>query len=474
MWEAIAANKRRSRVLIVVLAALLVGLGYLIGEVAHPGAGVIGAAAAGGLWAVLWIVAAARGRKILLGSVGAREIGHDDSPVLFNVVEEMTIAAGLPKPPKVFIIDNDAPNAFAVGGEEESAVAVTTGLLMRLNRDELQGVIAHEIGHITNADTRFMTLAGVMVAAIVIVGDVFLRSMFYAGRGRRRSSGRGKGGGAAILLVVALVFAVLAPIVAHLLYFACSRKREFLADACSARFTRYPPGLAGALEKISAASGKMKKVNRAVAPMFTVNPLKASGAHSLWSTHPPTAERISVLRAMGGRAAYADYESAYREVSGKGLIGKRTLAEDEPTSAREPSAGPEKGGLEKAREALDILHRVNGYLFLSCVCGLKTKVPPSYERDRIRCPRCGRAVPIPAAAAAVAATAEAAGRPETGREHKGRREQATEEEPLTVERKSGQWQSFRCRCGKTIQLSPSFSAPHATCRSCGRRIRVED
>ncbi len=397
MWEAIRANKRRSMVMITTLAVVLVGLGFAIGMAIDPQqGGGIGAAVAAVLWVILFMVALTSGRNILLGSVGAREIEHDDNPMLFNVVEEMTIAAGLPKPPKVYILDSDAPNAFAVGTPENAAVAVTTGLLMRMNRDELQGVVAHEIGHIVNNDTRFMTLAGVMVAAIVIIADIFVRSVFYSGRGRRRSSSSGGGQGQAIILIVALVFAILAPILAQILYFACSRKREYLADACSARFTRYPEGLASALQKIEGSTGQMQHVSRAVAPMFTVNPLKASAVRSLWSTHPPTEERIRVLRSMAGGAAYGNYENAFSKVVGRHLIGQHTLRDDQSTPVRDPSAEPEKSGLEKARDAVDILHRQAGMIFLTCACGLRTKVPPSYKGEDIRCPRCGRQIPDPA------------------------------------------------------------------------------
>jgi len=470
MWEAIRANRRRSVLLIALLGVMLVGLGYVIALTVVPRAAPIGAAVAAGLWFVLWLTAVLSGRQVLLSSVGARRIEHDDSPVLFNVVEEMTIAAGLPKMPEVYILDCDAPNAFAVGTPQKSAVAVTTGLLIRLNRDELQGVVAHEIGHITNQDTRFMTLAGVMVAAIVLIADAFLRSLRYAGRGSRRS--RGGGGGAIVVLVIALLFAILAPLLAQLLYLACSRRREYLADACAARFTRYPEGLASALEKISRASGKMARINRAVAPMFTVNPLKGAAAHGIFSTHPPTEKRVQVLRSMAG-AGYADYQAACARVLGQQrLIGHRTLAQAEAVPVRQPTAEPEKDELTRAREAVDILHRLNGLLFLTCACGLSIKVPPGYKESQVHCPRCGRTLPIPvlAAAAGAAAAVDAAENAEAAHKHT---RPAEPEQPLVIRHKPGKWQSVRCRCGKTIQLSPSFAATHVRCRACGRVARVE-
>jgi heat shock protein HtpX len=471
MWEAIQANKRRSLVVITTLAVVLMGLGFGIGLAIQPQVGgQIGLAAAGLLWVILFLVALSSGRNILLSSVGAREIEHDDNPVLFDVVEEMSIAAGLPKPPKVYILDSDAPNAFAVGTPQKAAVAVTTGLLMRMDRDELEGVVGHEIGHVVNNDTRFMTLAGVMVAAIVIVADVFVQGVFYSGRGTRRSSGGG-GQGQVIILIVVLVFAILAPILAQLLYLACSRKREFLADACSARFTRYPEGLASALNKIEGSTGHMQNVSRAVAPMFTVNPLEGSSIHSLWSTHPPTEERIRVLRSMSGGAAYANYENAFSQVLGRHLIGQQTLQQDKSAPVRAPSAEPQKSGLQKAREVVDILHRQEGMLFLTCACGLRTKVPPSYQGESVRCPRCGRQIPLPKAAAVAAAAATALGAAAGGQGPAPAG--PTAEQPLSVRHTPGQWDSVRCACGHTIQLSPNFSAPTVLCRSCGRTLRVE-
>jgi heat shock protein HtpX len=345
---------------------------------------------------VLWTVAAAGGADILLGSSNAREIKHDDAAQLFNIVEEMTIASGLPKMPRVFIIDTDAPNAFSVGTPEKSAVAVTSGLLMHLNRDELQGVIGHEIGHIRNQDTRFMTLAGVMMGAIILISYVFSRVVFYSGSGQRRSS-RGGGQAQAIIFLIAILFAVLAPIVAQLFYFACSRRREYMADASSATFTRYPEGLARALEKIERSAGLMKDVNRAVAPMYVVNPLEAAGPSGLFSTHPPTADRVRILRSMAG-AGLAAYEKAYSRVQGAGLLGSATLSQAAEVQPRPPSAEAEKEPLQKARETVDLLHQANGFLFVPCACGLKIKAPPGFAGATIRCPRCGAENAVPPAA----------------------------------------------------------------------------
>ena len=306
MWEAISANQRRSALLIASLAALLAILGMAIGFLmgGRPQTAYFGAFVGLCIWGVLLLVNLMGGESVLLSSASAREVAHDEAPQLYNVVEEMRIAASLPAMPRVFIIDTPVPNAFAVGlNPERACVAVTAGLLERLSRDELQGVIAHELGHISNRDTLFMTPAGVTLGAIVLLADAGMRMLFWGGGGRRRSSSGKGGGGAAILMIAALVLAILAPLVARLLYFACSRQREYLADASAAQYTRYPAGLAHALRKIALQQDPKKiPVNRVVAPMYAINPLAAAGSFSVFGTHPPTEERIRRLLEMQGAA----------------------------------------------------------------------------------------------------------------------------------------------------------------------------
>ena len=306
MWEAIEANKRRSAGLILFMAILLgsvaAAIGLLMGG--DPNSAVFGAFIGLCIWGILLLVNMVGGESVLLSSAHAREVTHDEAPQLNNIVEEMRIAASLPAMPKVYIIDAPVPNAFAVGLKPERAcVAVTTGLLERLNRDELQGVIAHELGHISNRDTLFMTLAGVTLGAIVLLADMGLRMMFWGGGNRRRSDNKNGGGAMAVMMIAALVLAILAPIIARLLYFACSRQREYLADASAAQFTRLPSGLASALQKISTQQEAKKiPVNRVVSPMYIINPLAAAGTSSVFGTHPPTQERIKRLLAMQGEA----------------------------------------------------------------------------------------------------------------------------------------------------------------------------
>jgi heat shock protein HtpX len=239
------------------------------------------------------------GAKMMLAMSKARRIEKKDHPQLFNVVEELAIAGGVPVP-AIYIIDDSAPNAFATGRDpEHAAVAITSGLLQKLSRDELQGVMAHELSHVGNRDILFATMVGIMVGSIVLIADFFLRSMIWGG-GRRRSRSSDKGGGQAILMLVALVFVILAPIFAKLLQLAVSRQREYLADASAAKLTRYPEGLASALEKIAGDQEVLEVANRATQHLYIVNPIKPfeKRAKSLFSTHPPLEERVERLRSM--------------------------------------------------------------------------------------------------------------------------------------------------------------------------------
>jgi heat shock protein HtpX len=299
------------------------------------------------------------------------------------------------------------PNAFAVGLKpQRAAVAVTTGLMAKLNRDELQGVIAHEIGHITNRDTLFMTLAGVTVGAVIILADLFLRGMFYSSLGGRRSSRSSGGQAQLVIVVVSIVLAILAPLLTQILYFATSRRREYLADASAARFTRFPEGLASALEKIAAGQSKKFSQSRTLAPMYIVNPMAAaSKSAGLFSTHPPTEDRIRILRGMTGSSSFQAYQQAYKSLHGnQNILSAGTLKEAQEQAIRQPTA--EKHDPRKnMRDVKDILHRVSGYGILACSCGLKMKIPQGIDQSKVDCPRCGTTHQIPPELLAAAAIA---------------------------------------------------------------------
>jgi len=398
MWELIQANRRKSLILFFSLGLTLLLLGYFFGSVYYPdGGGFIGIFFAFIIWGILSLISYFSGSKILLAVSGAKEVTKEIHPQLFNVVEEMKISAGLPAMPKVYIINEAAPNAFATGIKpENSAVAVTAGLLARLNRDELQGVVAHEVSHIVNRDVLFMTFSGIMLGSIVLISEVFLRSLWFGGGRYSSKSSKSSGQGQMIIMIIAIVFAILAPILAQLLYFAISRKREYLADASAVRYTRYPEGLASALEKISDSSIDLKTANKVTAPMYIVNPLKPKGQKltNLSSTHPPISERVRILRNISGGANYVDYQNAFNKVKNGevSLIPSSGLADQTSVSLKEAAVAPVLLGLDKQtkRDIGDIMMKVNNYSFINCSCGLKIKIPPDFNKKEFFCPRCGR------------------------------------------------------------------------------------
>jgi heat shock protein HtpX len=380
-------------VLAIGMGALLILIGYFLGAAfASPIAGLVIAIL---IWVILSLVAYFQGDSILLGMSRAKKIRPDDHPRLYNVVEEMKIASGLERMPDIYIIDDPALNAFATGRDPNRAsVAITSGLLQKLNRDELQGVIGHEISHIKNRDVLLMAMCSVLLGTIVILAYYGSRFLFFGGTRSRRSSSSGGGGAALIILAVALVFMILAPIFAQLIYFAISRKREYLADASSALYTRYPEGLASALEKLANSTEQLKSANQATAPMYIINPFRKRGlkASDLTSTHPPISERIRILRAMVG-ASFKDYDQVYRQIHrGTGVIPAASLtAETVPiaTMALEGEAG-ELNEVQRTRETSDVMWRLSDYKTITCGCGAKLRVPPNFKESQITCPHCGR------------------------------------------------------------------------------------
>ncbi|MDP1960584.1 MAG: M48 family metallopeptidase [Reyranella sp.] len=301
-------NRRNTFLLLAILTALAAAVGYGIGWLlegetsgALPLVSTAGVTAAG-LMAVVSIgwsaLSLAVGDKMVLAMSGAKEIGKADAPQLYNVVEEISIAAGVPMP-KVMVLETDALNAFATGNRVgHGTIAVTRGLIDTLNRDELQGVVAHEMAHLANLDTRYMVVVGVTVGLIALVCDMLLRTMAWGGRGR--SSGK-KSSGGGILIIVLIVVAIFAPLAAKAVQMAVSRQREYLADATSVQFTRNPNGLISALGKLADKAAPFPGVSRATQHLFIVNPVQTftSKTPALLATHPDIEDRIARLRNLG-------------------------------------------------------------------------------------------------------------------------------------------------------------------------------
>ena len=308
-YSQIGANKRNSVLLALIVIVLLGLLGLFIGWAlfGDPRAAIPSLAVAVGIGLAASLVSYYAGDSIVLATSGAREISPEEMPQLHNVVRELALAAAVPMP-RVYLIDDTAPNAFATGRDPQHAsVAITSGLLQKLDREELQGVMAHELSHVRNFDIRFSLMVGVLVGSIALLADFFLRFTFWGGVGRRgrreSSSDSGSSGIGVIIMIAAIILAILAPIAARLVQLAVSRQREYLADASGVELTRNPYGLERALAKIAIDTEPLEVANRATQHLYFENPVKAATGSSrgLFSTHPPALERINRLRQLTGQ-----------------------------------------------------------------------------------------------------------------------------------------------------------------------------
>lgn len=294
VYSEIAGNKRKTWLIIALFIILITTLGYVIGKASGYGLSYAG---------VALIVAGISSfgsyyfsDKLVLATAGAQRISEEDNPELFHIVENLTIGDGLPMP-AVYIVNDPSPNAFATGRDpKHAAVAVNTGLLQIMNKAQLEGVLAHELSHVKNYDTRLMAIVAILVGFVAIIADFFLRSLWF------RNSDDEENRGQALFMVLGIVLAILMPVIATLIQLAISRKRELLADASGALLTRYPEGLAEALEKIEKSTLPSNSATPATAHLYIANPFKGKAAQTwfaqLFNTHPPIEERIKILREM--------------------------------------------------------------------------------------------------------------------------------------------------------------------------------
>jgi heat shock protein HtpX len=293
MYSEIASNKRKTWLIIALFGVIIGILGWIVSNIYHSSGFLYLAFIVGGVYALIEYFAAA---KLALAMNGAREVTKKEEPRLYRTVENLSIATGTPMP-KVYVIDDRAPNAFATGRDPKHAVvAATRGLLDMMDDSELEAVMAHELGHVRNYDIRVMMIVFGLVSAIGLIADIIMRMFWWGGRedGNRPSS--------PIFIVIGIAAAILAPIVAMLVQLAVSRRREYLADSTGALTTRYPEGLIRALEKIRNHGSAMRRQNTATAHLFFANPLKGQTLARLFSTHPPIEDRIARLRHMGRHA----------------------------------------------------------------------------------------------------------------------------------------------------------------------------
>jgi len=487
MWALVRLNRAHAAALAALSLSLFVAAGFIGGGCAawvfdawraattgsrmgsgfHPMAGLLGVEAAAAIWIFLTVITYLQGDRILLASAGARPLRKEDHPQLYNVVEEMSLAAALPRMPRPYVIDDPAMNALAAGfGPDNAAIAVTSGALARLNRDQLQGIIAHETAHIANGDVLFLTLASLMTGAA--------RGPGWAATAPALRRNAGRFGGEAprltpahrILQACSGFLALLAPVYAVLLLFGTARRRDFLAAACAAVYTRYPEGLASGLYVMAGDVHTLLQRNRRIATLCTLNPYrKEHGIHTpllLASTHAPVQQRIAILRGIHGAVSFERYERAWQQAAGTAarLFPRNAAVKISVYPIREAhtqTAAAAQTVRRQLRNAGDLVRGVNGYTFLTCACGMRIKLPPWHARGHVACPRCGQDVRLPSARPLPQAQAA-----------NGVKESAE------IARPAEAWLTFRCVCGGENQLSPFFDAPRMTCTRCGRMIRIRD
>lgn len=482
MWELIAINRKKSIFVFFLMMVLLILMGVALGytvsfwiDGSSPfNASLLGAVCAFFTWIILSFVSYTMGNTIVISASKATKITQDSYPKLYNIVEEMKIAAMMPAMPEIYIMNDDALNAFATGMHpEKSAIIVTSGLAETLSRDELQGVVAHEMSHILNRDTAFLTFAGIMLGTITVMADIILRGSLFSTRSRRSriSSKNNSGGGNIIIIILIVVFAILAPFFAKIFYLSISRKREYLADATAIRLTRYPEGLASALEKISSSATPVFAANKITAPMYIASPAGANlEKENLGSTHPPIINRIKILRALqnGGGASYREYQTAYSKYIEKGfanLVPKSGLKDPDPVTIRESSKKETALNTQKKtkRDLNDLFLADNGYVSIPCSCGLEIKTPAGFDVKDIQCPRCGKILTVPSITSKM-------NRP-TKKESE--RKDSSSNEVLQYHRMHpGKWESVLCKCGAQLQISPLFKSKYLICKSCKRKIEI--
>jgi len=296
MYNEIASNKRKSVVLMMLFIAFIILIGYIFDLAYGNKSGISGVFIAIVFSLVMTSISYFQGDKIALSTTGAKPVEHDDNKYYYHLVENLCIGSGMPIP-KLYIIEDQAINAFATGRKPELAsIAVTRGALEKLTNEELEGVLAHELSHIKNYDIRFMMLIAILVGSIAIMSDIFLRSSHFVGSKNDRREGNQF---AIIFLIIGIIIAILSPLIAELIKLAVSRQREYLADASGSLLTRYPEGLANALQKIAQENRPMQKASSATAHLFISSPFSDKKLSAMFSTHPPIEERIKRLRTMG-------------------------------------------------------------------------------------------------------------------------------------------------------------------------------
>ncbi len=473
MWEIIRANKRKTTMLLLILAlnsffsgflvaTVLFGYTFFLTGLISSGLffGTIGGAIGLFIFFLEGITSYLYGNEIILSRCRAKELTPSMHPQLFNILEELLIASNSKFKPKLYATPSIVPNAFATGIKiEDSAIVVTTGLLTQLSRNEMQGVIAHELSHIINRDTLYLTFAGTILnfkakAALLGGFDYDSRSSYNKDE--------------------TTIFDYLEQVQEHInasLYFSLSKNREYLADATAVRLTRYPEGLASALEKISSNDSLLHEARYNTAPFYIINPINKKNS----KTHPPVEDRVRILRNISKGANYKDYQDSFNYVakSTESIIPKSVLEEDYvPLKTDGEVESPMNGKtiLDIVRETKDLDKAINNFRFIFCNCGLKLKIPEDFTRDQIHCPRCGSKHQLVNASSIEPKSPYKENPFEDGVKDVN----GLIDGNLYIRKKVGSWESFFCDCGYVLQLAPTFRGKRIQCFHCDKEIKIKE
>jgi len=472
-WELIESNKKQTVFLFIILAVILLILGFLIGYfrwgIIGGYWGLLGALA---LWAIFATISYFISDQIILNISGAGIPDKNTFKPLYNILNEVKLAAGLEVNPDLLIVDEGAPNAFTLGKKpEQSVIVLTSGLLAQFSRDEIQAVLAHEVAHIIHRDNLLMTNA-VALGWLIIILSTVLRGNIGGAKGGRRSSNKMMGGSA--IIIIGLVFSILAPLITIVIIKSISRKRVYLADATAVRLTRFPAALISAMEKISVSSMPYVHKNRMTAILFFDDPYKNNTP--LFVSHPALHKRIRILQTLGDSANYYDYNNAFSKVTNqKHLMPISLLRNTESLPILNAVVNNQPLFTSTSSThimANDIIRSMLNYTFIKCdKCGMQFKLPEDFVKPSITCPRCGTNVKNPHPEVKLSTKEE--DEAEKEKLHSLIIKKIDGEEHYYYKRKhANSWETFTCICGDAKQLSPFFKEKQFYCVNCGRKIEI--
>ncbi|MFW6014865.1 MAG: M48 family metalloprotease [Halanaerobiales bacterium] len=471
MWKLINLNKRKTIYLFLILTIFNIIAGYGVGFLLYIGAkhynynnfheiGLLGAVIAFLNLVISWLFSYYSGDNMILSRCNAQKLKRDNHPQLFNIVEELCISANLNYVPDLYATPSLAANAFAVGiKKEKSSIVITTGLLKILNRNQIQGVLAHELAHIINRDTLYLTFAGsaLMVKNKPIFGD-----------NRHQLGNKGSGLAALVKLYMLLIY-----IVSRIIYFSLSRNREYLADATAIRLTRYPEGLASALEKINSCKRKIKNVNYFTAPLYINNPLTRES----YKTHPPIDKRIKILRNITREVSYEQYQNAYNYINknNKNIIPVEEIKKDQHIPIKEEKNIEENNKIiyeNTKRDFSSAKKNIEKELFkyILCKCGTTLKMKNECDLLKISCPNCGSRHNVSEAELTKPESPFA----ENPFDDSEVLVDIIENNNISRDKNHDKWLSIFCECGHVIEISPMFSGNKIRCNDCGKIIHIKN